>query len=51
MKPKQTANPITNPTHWPSDDDDDDDTDEDNYDDVWLMSGESSKTSWSNVGG
>ena len=33
------------------DDDDDDDTDEDNYDDVWLMSGESSKTSWSNVGG
>ena len=33
------------------DPDDDGDTDDDDYDDVWLMSGESSKTSWSNVGG
>ena len=33
------------------DDTDDDGDDNDDYDDVWLMSGESSKTSWSNVGG
>ena len=33
------------------DDTGDDGDDDDNHDDVWLMSGESSKTSWSNVGG